>query len=130
MRTNIRPQRVIQVEVEVVHPALLVLQVWAVIVLIADGHQNPRRFPRFEDRHHLVGLGILEVGIQEPIPTALVPFPLWGFQNRGIPFFGSVLQPILELVGDLGQGLPGYSLPVAVGVEETQHAFRLLERLD
>src|SRR5262245_38313907 len=124
------PAVIIQVEVELVHPALLVLQVGAVVALVSNGHQNASRFPRFEDRHHLVGFGILEVRIQEPIAPTLVALAFGRLQNWRAPFFGSVLHPVLELVGDLRQGLSGHPLAVAVGVEETEHALRLLERLD
>src|SRR6516164_3050320 len=124
------PARVPQVEVELVHPALLVLQRRAFVVLISDGHQNARRFPCFEDRDHWVGFGMLEVCVQEPIPPALVTIALRRFENRSAPFFAPVLQPILERVGDFRQGFPGYPLPCAVGIEETEHAFRLLERLN
>jgi hypothetical protein len=34
------------------------------------------------------------------------------------------------LIGDFRQGFPGHPLPFTVGIEETQHALRLLERLD
>ena len=32
------PPRVAQVEVKLIHPALFVLQVWAVVVLVSNGH--------------------------------------------------------------------------------------------
>jgi hypothetical protein len=54
---------VVQVEIKLIHPALLELQVGAVVVPVSNGHQNTRWFPRFHDRHHLIGLGILEVGV-------------------------------------------------------------------
>ena len=51
-------------------------------------------------------------------------------QNRSAPFFASVLEPISELVGDFRQSPLGHPFPLAVGIEETQHALGLLERLD
>lgn len=98
----------------------------AVIVFISDSNQNARRFPRFHDRHHLVGFRIVEVGIQQPIAPALVTVAIGRFQNRRAPFFRSVFQPILELIGDVRQGLPGHPLPIAVGIEETEHALLLV----
>jgi hypothetical protein len=74
MRTNIRPQPILQVEVELVHPALLVLQMRAVVVLISDGDQNARRFTRLHDRYYLVGLGVFKVWIQQSISPAVVIF--------------------------------------------------------
>src|SRR6266496_5425833 len=124
------PVRVIQVEVKLVHPALLVLQMGAVVALVSDGHQDAGRFSRFQDRHHLVGFGILEVRFHEFVPPALGTVALRRFENRSTPFLGSVLQPVLKLIGDVRQGLPGHPLPFAVGIEETEHALWLLEWLD
>src|SRR6266496_1957394 len=58
------------------------------------------------------------------------PAPSGGSRIGAPHFLGSVLQPILELIGDLRQGFPGDSFPLAIGVEEAQHTFGLLERLD
>src|SRR6266496_2595958 len=58
------------------------------------------------------------------------PAPSGGSRIGAPHFLGSVLQPILELIGDLRQGFPGDSFPLALGVEEAQHTFGLLERLD
>src|ERR1700693_2335233 len=44
----------------------------AVVVLGSNGHQNARRFPRFHDCHHLVGLGSLLVA---PGEGAIVAAP-------------------------------------------------------
>src|SRR5204862_1790656 len=52
------------------------------------------------------------------------------FENRSAAFRGSILQPVLKLIGDVRQGFPGHPFPFAVGIEETKHALRLLERLD
>jgi hypothetical protein len=62
--------------------------------------------------------------------TALVVLALGGIQNRSTPLLAAVLEPILELVGDVGQGTLGDSFCFPVGVEEPQHALGLLERLD
>jgi hypothetical protein len=122
--------RVVQVEVELVHPALLVLQVGAVVVLIPDGYQDTRWFSRFHDRHHLVGFGVLEIRVQESVTASVVARAVGRFENRSTPLGGSVFQPILELVGDFRQGPSGHPLAITVGVEEAEHAFWLLERLD
>jgi hypothetical protein len=37
---------------------------------------------------------------------------------------------MVELVGDLGEGLMGYSSSVAIGVEESEYPFGLLEGLN
>jgi len=122
--------RVAQVEVKLIYPALLVLQVRAVVVLVPDGHQDARRFPGFHDRYHLVGVGVLEVRVQEPVAPTVIARAVGRFENRSAPLLGPVLQPILELVGDVCEGLPGDPFSFAVHVEEAEHPLGLLERLD
>ncbi len=124
------PVRVIQVEVKLVHPALLVLQMGAVVVLVSDSHQDASRFPRFQDRHDLVGFGILEVRFHELVAPALVTVAIGRFENRSAPFLGSVLQPILKLIGDFRQSPLGHPFPLAVGIEKTKHSLGLLEGLN
>jgi hypothetical protein len=49
----------------------------------------------------------------------------------GAPHFSDrFFDPVLKLIGDIGQGRSGYPLAFAVGVEEPEHPFRLLEGLD
>jgi hypothetical protein len=102
----------------------------AVVVPVSDGHQNASRFPRLQDRHHLAGFGIFEVGVHELVPPTVVTSAVGRFENRSAPFLGSVLQPILELIGDFRQGPPGNSFSLAIGVEEAQHRLGLLEGLN
>ena len=124
------PVRVAQVEVQLIHPALLVLQVRAVVVPISDGPQDARGFPRLHDGHHLVRLGMLKIRVQEPVAPAVIARASGRFENGNAPLQRTILQPILELVGDVRQGLPGYSLSFAVNVEEPEDALGLRERLD
>jgi hypothetical protein len=58
--------------------------------------------PRFHDGDHWVGLGVFEVWPYELVSTALIVIALGSIQNRSTPFGAAVLEPILELVGDLG----------------------------
>ena len=94
--------RIVHVEVILVHPALLVLQVWAIVALVPNRNQDAGRFPCFQDCDHLVGFGVLEVLLHELVAPALVAIAFGSIQNRSTPFFASVLQPIPELVGDFG----------------------------
>src|ERR1700689_4443861 len=121
---------VVQIEVKLIHPALLEFQMRALVVLVSNGHQNAGRLSRFQDRHHLVGFGILEVGVQELVSPTVVASALGRFENRSAPLLGSVLQPILVLIGDIRQGLSGHPFSIAIDIEEAQHALGLLERLD
>jgi hypothetical protein len=75
------PVRIVHVEAEWVHPALLVLQMGAVIVFVSNGHQDASRFPRFQDRHHLVGFGIPEILFHELVAPALVIVTLRRLEN-------------------------------------------------
>src|SRR6266496_1539962 len=117
-------------EVTTEDPALLVLQMRAIVVLVPNGNQDAGWLAGFQDRHDLVGFGILEIWLDKLVSPALVVIPLGSIQKRSAPFFGSVLEPVLKLVRDLRQGLPGHSLPLAIGIEEAQHTLGLLEGLD
>src|SRR5262249_52521463 len=50
-------------------------------------------------------------------------------QKRNAPFFGSVLEPILERIGDFRQAPPGDPFPLPIGVEKAKPALGWLERL-
>jgi hypothetical protein len=102
----------------------------AVVVFVSDGHQDAGRFPCFQNRHHLVGLAIFEVGVHELVPPTVVTGAVGRFENRSARLLGTVLQPILELIGDLRQSSPGHSFPFAVGIEEAEHSLWLLEWLN
>jgi len=94
--------RVVHVEVILLHPTLLVLQMRAVVAFLPNRNQDAGWLARFEHRHHLVGFGILEIFLHELAAPALVVVAFGGIQNRGTPFLTAVLQPIPELIGDLG----------------------------
>jgi hypothetical protein len=110
MRTNIPPACVIQVEVELVPPTLLVLQVRAAPSLspMATRMRPGSRALRMATTGWVGHSGC----IQEPIPPTLVTVAIGRFENRSVPFFGSVLQPILKLIGDFRQGPAGDPLPL------------------
>jgi hypothetical protein len=119
------PTGVVQIEVVVIDPALVHLQMPAIILFIAVGDQNPSRLPGSYDRYHLIGFHVPEVGIDEIIPT-----PVGHFQYRHVPFQRPVRNPVLILLGDLSEFVAGHSLAVAIGIEEPDDSFRLLEGLN
>jgi hypothetical protein len=41
-----------------------------------------------------------------------------------------MVNPIVKLVGDLGQGPTGHPFPISIAVEESQYPFGLLEGLN
>ncbi len=102
----------------------------AVVVLVPDSDQDSSWFTRLENRHDLIGLGVLEVLVDEVVPAAVIIISVWRFQYRSAPFLGAVLHKVLELVGNTGQKLPGNPLSFTVGIEKPQHSLWLLERLD
>jgi hypothetical protein len=96
----------------------------AVLPLVPDGDQQAPGLPGLEDGHHLVGLGPLEVPLDELVPS------LGGrIQNREVPGPRAVLDPVVELVGDVAEGVPAHELVIPVPVEEADDALGLLEGL-
>src|SRR5206468_9665368 len=106
------PAFVIQVEIVLVNPALLKFQVRAVVLLSANRHQDPGWLPGLEDHGHAIGRTASQILVYEVIAP---PF-LGRFHNGSTPFFRSVLQPVLELIGDFRQGPPGHSFSLSVGI--------------
>jgi hypothetical protein len=84
------PGGVIQIEVELVHPTLLILQVRTVIILVTDCDQNARRLAGLDDGHHLVRFGIVEVLIQKLVSPAVVAITFGGLQDGSAPLLGPV----------------------------------------
>jgi hypothetical protein len=78
--------RIVQIEVIVIHPSLLVLQMGTVVVLAADRNQDASRFPRLDDRHHLVRLGTAKIMVQKSVSPALVTVAVGSLQKRNAPF--------------------------------------------
>ena len=68
---------------------------------------------------------MLKVGIDKVIPPSLRCI-----QDGGAPFLATVLDPVLELLGDITEALASNSLSVAIGIKEADHSLGLLERLN
>jgi hypothetical protein len=92
---------------------------------IAHGRHDARRLARLENHNHFVGLGSVEVGINEIIASALR-----GFNNREVPLAGPSLKPSLELLSNAPQRAPTHWIKLPIRVEEANDALRLLERLN
>jgi hypothetical protein len=80
----------------------------------------------FQDDGHVVGLGAFHVLQHEVVPAHF----LRRLDDGGAPFLGTILDPMQELVGNLGQSPVGHPFTVAVCIEEAQHSFGLLEGLN
>jgi hypothetical protein len=96
-----------------------------IVLLVADGKQDAGGFPRLEDDDDLVRLGALEIRRDE-----VVAAPVGRVQNRDIPRGRTILDPVVELVGDVSEGVPTHALVIPVCVEEPNDALGLLEGLD
>ena len=120
------PALVVQVEVVLVDPTLLQLQVGAVVLLSADGHQDAGRLSGFENHGHSVGFAVPQVLLSKIISALF----LGCVQDGSAPFLGSILQPVLELIGDFRQGPPGHPSSLSIGIKKPKYSLWLLERLD
>src|SRR5438128_6904619 len=116
------PAFVVQVEIVLVNPALLEFQVRAVVLLSANRHQDPGWLPGLENHGHAIGRTASQILMYEVIAP---PF-LGRFHKGSTPFFRSVLQPVLELIGDFRQGPPGHSFSLSVGIKEPRARARVV----
>ena len=68
---------------------------------------------------------MLKVGIDKVITPSL-----WRIQDGRTPLLATVLDPVLELLGDIAQTVASYPLALPIGIKKTDHSFGLLERLN
>jgi hypothetical protein len=120
------PVLVVEIEIVLIYPALLKFQVRAVVLLSSNGDQDAGGFASLQNDSHMIGFGLLQVRQHEIV----APLLLRRLDDGCTPVFRTILQPMVELVGDLGEGLTGYSSSVAIGVEESEYPFGLLEGLN
>src|SRR5215472_16651099 len=91
---HLAPTRVVDIEVVLLDPTPLQLQMPAVV--FSDGGHDGCGLARFDDGHDLVGLRTPEVALHEVIaPTGRI------FLNGDTPFLGAVLGPVVVLRGDV-----------------------------
>lgn len=119
------PARIVDIDAVLVDPALSDLKMPAIVLLVPIRNQDPGWFPRSQDRHHLIGLGSLEVRVKKIVPSALR-----SLQDRHAPSLRAVRDPASEPIGYARQGSPGHPLSSPIGIEETDHSLRLLKWLD
>ena len=74
---------------------------------------------------NLVRLGMAKVGFDKLVATTF-----GSIEDGGTPFLGTILHPIMELIGDLPQHIPAYRILISIGAEETHDSLGLLKRLD
>src|SRR5438552_11987390 len=94
-------------------------------VVFPDGGQARGGLARFDDGHHLIGLGTSEVALHEVIaPAGRI------FLNGYPPFLGAVFGPVVVLRCDVAQHLPTDGIDLAIGPEKADSTLFLLKRLD
>src|SRR5215469_11514100 len=120
------PAFIVQIEIVLIHPALFELQEGVVFLLSADRDQDSGWLPRFEDDRNLIGFTAPQIGPDEIIP----PLFLGSIDDLHTPLLRAVLEPVLELIGNLGQHPAGDSQAFPIGIEEAEHALGLLEGLN
>jgi hypothetical protein len=115
---------VVQIEVILVDPAGFELKM-AASFLLADADENPGGLSSFQDRDDLVGPGASEIAFHEFVS------PVAGIvQDRSVPGKRAVGDPVLVLVCDVAEKIPGDRVDVPIGAEEADDSLGLLKGLD
>ena len=74
----------------------------------------------------MIGFGLLQV-LQHEI---VAPFLLRSFDEGCPPSLRTIDNPMVKLVGNLGEGPTDYPPSIAIGIEEADYPFGLLEGLN
>src|SRR6266852_4080986 len=119
------PVAIVDIEVILHDPAPRQLQMPAVVLFVANGGQDAGWFSCLQDEDHLVGFGMTKVGFDKVVASTF-----GSFQDRGIPFLGTILHPVVELLSDFPQHIPAHRVQIAIGAEESDYPLGLLERLN
>jgi hypothetical protein len=106
------PAGIVHVEVVLHDPALRELEMPAIRGLVPVGNEDPRGFAGLEDDDHRVGRGAPEVGLDK-----FVAPPGGRVQEGHAPGARPVLNPVVELGGDVAPRIPGHELVLPVAVE-------------
>ena len=120
------PVLVVEIEIVLIHPALLQLQMRTLVLLSSNGDQDAGGFASLQNDGHMIGVGLLQVLQHELVP----PLLLRSFDDGCTPSLRTIDDPMVELVGNLGEGPTDYPFPIPIGVEEPQYPLRLLEGLN
>src|ERR1700722_16642501 len=74
----------------------------------------------------MIGFGLLQVRQHEIV----APLVLRSFDDGCTPSLRTIDNPMVKLVGNLGEGLTEHPLSIPVGIEEADYPFGLLEGLN
>jgi hypothetical protein len=94
---------VVELEIVLIHPALLQFQMRAWVLLSANGNQDASGFASFQND----GFGLLQVR-QHKIVASL---RLRRFDDGCSPSLRTMDNPMVEVVGNLGEGPTDYPFP-------------------
>src|SRR5580704_1534284 len=83
------------------------------------------RRPRAQSCRKLGPTILLQVRRHKIVASLL----LRGFDDGCSPSLRTIDNPIVEVVGNLGEGPTDYSFPIPIGIAEPQYSLRLLEGL-
>ena len=120
------PVLVVEIEIVLIHPALLQFQMRALVLLSSNCNQDTGGFASLQNDGHMISFGLVQVRQHEIV----APLLLGCLDNGCTPLLGAIDNPMVELVGDLGQGLVGHPFSISIGVEKPEYPFGLLERLN
>jgi hypothetical protein len=98
----------------------------ALVLFSSNCDQDAGGFASLQNDGDMIGFGILQVRQHEIV----APLLLRGLDDGGSPLLGTIGDPVVELVGDLGEGPTGHPFSIAIGVEESEYPFGLLEGLN
>jgi hypothetical protein len=74
---------VVQIEIVLIHPALLQFQMRALVLLSSNGDQDAGGFESLQNDGHMIGVGLLQV----PQHEIVAPLLLRSFDDGRTPFF-------------------------------------------
>ena len=99
---------------------------WAVVLFSSNCDQDTGGFASLQNDGHMIGFGLLQV-LQHKI---VAPLLLRGLDDGCTPLLRTIGNPMVELVGDLGEGPTGHPFSISIAVEESEYPFGLLEGLN
>jgi len=120
------PGAVVDIEVVLVYPTLLVFQMPLLGGAFTDADQDASGLGGFENGHDRIGRGASKIGSDE----VLAPVLLRGVEDGFTRLAGAVLHPVVVLGGDVPEDLTVDRIKLTVAPEEAHHSLGLLKGLD
>lgn len=121
---NAAPLPIEQVEVVLIHPPAVILQMPPVV--LTDGDENAGGFAGLENDDDVVRVGPTEVRFDESVSTFLSR----GLDHGDTPLRGTRCHPALVLGCDVAEHGSGHRVQLTVSVEEPDHPLGLTETVE